>query len=266
MEAYSCGQQNSGPVADDDLASTPVNVPVVIHVLYNDTDADGDSLSIIEFTQAANGTVVDNGNGSVTYTPHEGFYGTDAFTYTISDGEDGTDFAIVLVTVADASNSPIVSLNAIPSTIEQGGATALKWISGRAETVTIDNGVGDVALNSDEEPGYGKIVSPDIDTLYTITATGPGGTATDSVTVTVTALPPTVNIFAEPGVIIPGKPTQLFWDSTNANSVEIDQGIGTVAYNSNYSDQDIIIYPQATTTYTIIATGPGGMATDSGDC
>ncbi len=265
--AFSCGQQcqqeNNDPDAKDDTATTDTDVPVDIHVLFNDTDADGDSLSIIEFTQATNGSVQENENGSVLYSPHVGFKGTDAFNYIISDGNGGTDSAIVLVTVTDSTSPPTVSFNAVPSTIKQGETTTLKWITGKAQSVSIDNNVGDVALNSDDEPGFGKIISPDIDTTYIITAVGPGGTTTDSVTVTVTPLPPTVNIFAEHGVINQDEPTQLFWDSTNADSVEIDQGIGPVACNSNYSDQDIIVSPQVTTTYTITATGPGGTVVDT---
>ena len=65
----------------------------------NDSDADGDPLTIIDVTDPANGTAVLNADGSVTYTATEGFSGADSFDYTISDGRGGTDTATVDVNV-----------------------------------------------------------------------------------------------------------------------------------------------------------------------
>ena len=56
-------------------------------VLANDTDADDDTLSVIQNTSPTNGTVVVNNDGSFTYTPNTGFVGTDNFTY---EGRDWT--------------------------------------------------------------------------------------------------------------------------------------------------------------------------------
>ncbi len=89
------------PVAVDDARTTQVNTPVVIDVLTNDSDPDGDPLTVIEKTNGANGTVVINPDGTVTYTPNNGFVGTDTFTYTISDGNGGTDTATVRVEIKD---------------------------------------------------------------------------------------------------------------------------------------------------------------------
>ena len=90
---------NDAPVAANDSATTDQDVAVVISVLTNDSDIDGDSLSISAFTQGSNGAVTDNGNGTLTYTPNNGFSGSDSFTYTISDGNGGSDTASVNVTV-----------------------------------------------------------------------------------------------------------------------------------------------------------------------
>ena len=90
---------NDAPIAVDDAASTLQDTPVVITVLANDTDVEGDSLSIDSFTQPAHGAVDDNGNGTLTYTPVSSFIGQDDFVYTISDGHGGYSAAEVTVAV-----------------------------------------------------------------------------------------------------------------------------------------------------------------------
>ena len=77
---------NDNPVASDDQATTNEDVPVDVDVVANDTDIDGDSLFISSLSQPTNGSVVDNGDGTVTYTPNSGYFGSDSFNYTVSDG------------------------------------------------------------------------------------------------------------------------------------------------------------------------------------
>jgi VCBS repeat-containing protein len=89
---------NDPPVAVDDSATTPQDTPVTIDVLNNDSDSDGDTLTVNSVTQGSHGSVTNNGS-DVTYTPDPGFTGTDSFTYTISDGNGGTDTATVTVAV-----------------------------------------------------------------------------------------------------------------------------------------------------------------------
>ena len=88
------------PVAVDDSADTSVDTNVVIDVLANDTDGNGDTLTVQSVTQGTNGTVVNNGT-DVTYSPNASWTGVDTFTYTVSDGNGGTDTATVTVTVND---------------------------------------------------------------------------------------------------------------------------------------------------------------------
>jgi hypothetical protein len=88
---------NCAPVAVDDIATTVNGFPVTINVLANDTDANGDPLTVTSVTDPPNGTAVNNGDGTVTYTPDCGFFGNDTFGYTISDGQGGTDTGLVTV-------------------------------------------------------------------------------------------------------------------------------------------------------------------------
>jgi len=89
---------NDQPTAADDTGSTTAGIATNINVLGNDSDPDGDTLTVSAVTQGSNGSVINNGN-NVTYTPNGGFTGTDTFTYTISDGYGGSDTATVVVTV-----------------------------------------------------------------------------------------------------------------------------------------------------------------------
>jgi len=91
---------NDAPVAVNDEATTDEDVPVVIDVLANDTDVDGDTLTVDSITQGSIGTVVINADDTITYTPNDGITGNDSFTYTMSDNKGKTDTATVTVTVA----------------------------------------------------------------------------------------------------------------------------------------------------------------------
>jgi len=96
---------NQQPIADDDTATTLDDVPVTIAVLANDTDADMDPLTVIA-EDAPNGTTSVGTDGTVIYTPDDGFVGTDQFVYTVSDNNGGLATAAVTVTVT-AGHSPI---------------------------------------------------------------------------------------------------------------------------------------------------------------
>ena len=90
---------NQGPDALDDANSTRVDVSVSGTVAENDTDPDGDTLTYSLAESALNGAVALANDGSYTYTPNAGFLGVDTFSYTVSDGNGGTDVAVVTVNI-----------------------------------------------------------------------------------------------------------------------------------------------------------------------
>jgi lysophospholipase L1-like esterase len=92
---------NTAPVAQNDSAATTVQNPVAINVLSNDSDVNGDPLTISGFDSrsAGGGTVSLNANKTLTYTPTATFSGNDSFSYSISDGKGGTSTATVAVAV-----------------------------------------------------------------------------------------------------------------------------------------------------------------------
>ena len=90
---------NDDPVAQDDTASTGFNTPVTVDVLANDTDVDGDPLTLLDATVPADqGTVaiVDN---QIVFTPATGFSGPAEISYTVDDGAGGTDTGTLAVEV-----------------------------------------------------------------------------------------------------------------------------------------------------------------------
>ncbi len=97
---------NDAPVANDDTATTTVGTAVVIPVLANDTDVDGDTLTVTGSPTSPNGTVVVNADGTITFTPDAGFTGDTTIEYEISDGNGGTDTGQVAVTVNPATGGP----------------------------------------------------------------------------------------------------------------------------------------------------------------
>ncbi|MDJ0822060.1 MAG: Hint domain-containing protein [Paracoccaceae bacterium] len=104
---------NQAPIANDDTASTDVDTPVAVPVLFNDSDPDGDPFFITSLT-AANGTVVDNGDGTVQYTPNPGFEGEDTISYTITDDGGLSDSAEAIVTVGDDSTPDRIDTDVFP--------------------------------------------------------------------------------------------------------------------------------------------------------
>jgi hypothetical protein len=107
----SCAGTNHDPDAvDDNITILEDSGANMISVLSNDTDADGDTLSVTAVTQGAHGSVVNNST-SVSYTPVANFFGSDSFTYSISDGNGGSDTATVSVTVTNVNDPPVASDN-----------------------------------------------------------------------------------------------------------------------------------------------------------
>ena len=96
---------NDPPEARDDRAETPEDTPLVIDVLSNDTDADGERLRAASVTAPENGTATVV-SGGVRYAPDLNWYGEDRFTYTAADPGGLSSTATVRVTVTPANDPP----------------------------------------------------------------------------------------------------------------------------------------------------------------
>ena len=172
---------------------------------------------------------------------------TTTYTVTATNTYGSTTDSVTIM----VEDPPVVAITASPSEIAAGSQSTLSWTSSGADTVSINQGIGAVALEGT------SVRTPAVTTTYTVTATNTYGAVTGSATVTVYPVP-TVNITATPTAINIGQSSTLSWTSTNSTSASIDSGIGTVAVNGSIS-----VAPTVTTTYTITADGPGGTVTDS---
>jgi parallel beta-helix repeat protein len=94
------------PSAGDDAATTNEDVAATIAVLANDSDPDGDPLTVIEVSAPSRGSATINANNTIRYVPAPNANGSDSFTYTVSDGRGLTDSATVAVTVTSVNDKP----------------------------------------------------------------------------------------------------------------------------------------------------------------
>lgn len=191
---------------------------------------------------------IDPGIGSVDPGGSYEVFPTETTTYTLTAvGAGGTitESATVSVNIP----LPTVSISANPEAILLGESSTLTWNSTHADTCVIDPGIGSVGVN-------GSIsVSPTETTGYTITATGPGGTASADVTIFVTDpnAPPTVTMTPASAVIAQGESITLTWNSERIQSAFMDNGVGSIPANGSTT-----VSPEHTTTYTITVTGTSG--------
>ena len=102
------------PTVANDSAETKTRTAVLIGVLANDFDLDGDRLTVTSVTQPARGTVAINASQSVTYTPASNFAGTEIFDYTVSDGTGLEATATVTVKVLNEAPLPRAEILAAP--------------------------------------------------------------------------------------------------------------------------------------------------------
>jgi VCBS repeat-containing protein len=157
---------NDAPVAYDDTATTDEGNAVVVAVRGNDTDPEGDTLTVSAVTQGANGSVViDLVTGNPIYTPNAGFSGSDSFTYTISDGNGGTATAAVNVTV-----NAVVPVNHVPvavadSIVVTEGGTATILVGGATSVLTNDT-------DADSDPLTAILVTSPVNGTLTLNANG----------------------------------------------------------------------------------------------
>jgi hypothetical protein len=179
-------------------------------------------------------------NGSMTITP------TKPTQYRLTvQGLGGTHSSYANVGFVQ----PMADLKSSATTINQGETVKLTWIFTNATSSVINQGIGEVELGGE------RTVAPAVSTKYTMTATGPGGTAIDSVTINVipSDQPPIVSLSASPSIIMRGDSTVISWESSYTDTLTIEPGIGNVVNSDSQT-----VSPEVTTTYTATATGPGG--------
>jgi hypothetical protein len=210
----------------------------------------GSSTTLSWESSFADSVVFDQGIGAVDGSGGRSLSPDITTTYiATATGPGGISTASITVTVMQPP--PTLTLTADPVTVMAGDSAVLSWNSADANTISFNQGIGDVSLDGS------LTVSPNAATTYVATATGPGGKTTRSVPITVTYPLPTVSFSATPSSVKAGESIVLAWSATNAESVSIDQGIGMVD-----PDGTLQVSPAEDTVYSITVTGPGGIVTE----
>jgi hypothetical protein len=231
---------NDAPLAGNDSATSSDGGAVLINVLANDTDPDGGSLSIASFTTGTHGTVSLQSN-QILYIPNDGFEGTDAFTYTISDGQGGTAVGNVSVTVGSSSPSPTstVSVSFRQDTNGYTGTTDTGIYQGKPALTFGDAFV----LAPQASSGYKMQALLGFNDLF---GTGPGQIPVGATIVSATVTLHLTNTSADGGTIYPmlaswtesstwnslGSGVQMGTEATTANAVSV----GSVALGARTFD------------------------------
>jgi len=151
----------------------------------------------------------------------------------------------------------INAADATPGQVSSGGAVTLFWTTESAGRATLAEGA--TGQPADVPADGSVVVHPTSTTVYTLTAYSKPGAPPASLTAKMTARvvsPPSVSGFtASPNPVTQGQPTTLSW-SGNASSYSVTDGTTTFNVGPRRS---LVVRPQADTTYTLNAEGPGGV-------
>jgi hypothetical protein len=153
--------QDAAPTANNDTATTDEDTPVDVNVLANDTEPDGDTLSVVSVTQGANGAVTVNPDKTVKYAPAANFFGSDSFTYTIDDGHGGQSTATVNVTINAVNDAPVFTINLLSQTVQYSDPITTVNVS----VSDVDDATSSLTLTVLSAIPAGLTVTPGVGTL-----------------------------------------------------------------------------------------------------
>ena len=199
--------------------------------------------------------------------------GAATITYDVDSSDsryDGYRLSSTSVTV----EATTITCRADDVNIQLGGSSTLSWDSTNANSVTIDQGVGSVPLDSPQE---GKTVTPpqpgaaetSKTTTYRFTAAGDGDPGACSVTITVWRPPGVDSFSADLTTLRKQQTTRLSWATSHASSTTIDQGVGSVPIDSSGQGRSVSPPQPSTaetsrsTSYTLTASNPGYTGADA---
>ncbi|MEM7744935.1 MAG: Ig-like domain-containing protein [Pseudomonadota bacterium] len=244
---------NDGPVAQDDQSASVAGEAITIDLLGNDSDSEGDALSIVSFSGTGDHTVEDNGDGTITFTSSPEADGTVTFSYTIDDGRGGRDTATVTVAVQAANKAPEAANDT--ATVQENGSVIIDLLAndtdpdGDALSIAslgtvengalVDNGDGTVTFTPDAD-FFGEVTFD-----YTTT----DGELTDDATVRIVVTSTNVPPVATDDVVTLDEDTSINFDVL-ANDFDPDGDPITVAYVGSTVNGEVTLEDDGTITFT----------------
>ncbi|EJC7017590.1 tandem-95 repeat protein, partial [Vibrio parahaemolyticus] len=245
---------NDAPVAKDDIATTQEDTAVTIDVLPNDTDVDGDKLSIESASVPKEQGTVEVVDGKLVFTPAENFNGDAEITYTVTDGAL-TDQATVNVTVNAVNDTPVVessiadqtlaedftpytiNLNTAFSDVDNVDGELSFSVSGNSNIqVSIVNGIATFTPTADWNGSE----------ALTFTATDPSG---ESVSQTVNfTVAPVADIVADKATVVEDTPTII--KILGNDTFEGDDKVVSLDTNNGPANGTVSVNPDSSVTYT----------------
>ncbi|EOX3961178.1 tandem-95 repeat protein, partial [Vibrio alginolyticus] len=245
---------NDAPVANDDTAVTDEDTPVTIDVLPNDTDIDGDTLSIQSASVPEAQGTVEIVDGKLVFTPAENFHGDAEITYTVTDGSL-TDQATVNVTVNAVNDTPVVESNIADQTLAEDFTpysidlnTAFSDVDNADDELTFSVS-GNSNVNVSIENGIATF-TPTADwngsEALTFTATDPSG---ESVSQTVNfTVAPVADIVADKATVVEDTPTII--KVLDNDTFEGNDKVVSLDTNNGPANGTVSVNPDGSVTYT----------------
>jgi hypothetical protein len=250
---------NRAPVAITDSFGALLNSPVTYtpyNLLGNDTDYEANVRTITSVSNAVRGTVVLNADGSVTFTPEEGYVGAASFKYTISDGL-GFSTGNVNVNVRASNANPVANNDTRPVNEDtnldisnaqiiandadsDGGARVIQSVGNATGGTAVLRSDGSVrftpTLNFNGTAGFDYVLSD-----------SQGGTATARVTVTVNPVNdvPIAGVNTLAG--LEDTPLVIGWDTVLANDMDVDGDVLTITGVNNATNGSVSLNAAART-------------------
>ncbi|WP_180771522.1 cadherin-like domain-containing protein, partial [Vibrio parahaemolyticus] len=245
---------NDAPNAENDVITTEEDTAVTIDVLVNDSDVEGDALSIQSASVPKEQGTVEVVDGKLVFTPAENFHGDAEITYTLTDGAL-TDQATVNVTVNAVNDTPVVESNLADQTLAEDFTpytidlnTAFSdvdnvdgeltfSVSGNSNVlVSIENGIATISPTADWNGS---------ETL-TFTATDPSG---ESISQTVNfTVAPVADIVADKATVVEDTPTII--KVLGNDTFEGDGKVVSLDANNGPANGTVSINPDGSVTYT----------------
>ena len=231
------------PTVNISLSSNPIFVNDPTTLRWSSTNAVSVSISPdigepLPLPLSGSKSIDTSSSGSKTYT-----------ITAIGAGAGGTRTASTTLTIN--AQPPTASISANPTTINFPGTSTISWSTTNATSVNISN-IGNVSTSGNTS------VTPGSTTNYSITATGPGGSASSNVTIIVNQPPPpppngTATISISPTTVQKNCPAILRWSTSNCVSVNIVPGIGLSRPLPLSGSQSIDTSTIGFKTYTLVA-------------